>query len=296
MELRVLRYFLAVAREQNITAAAERLYLSQPTLSKQLMDLEKELGKKLFIRGNRKITLTEEGEFLRRHAQEIIDLTDKTESAFRQSDENITGDIYIGCGETEGMRMLIKAMKKLHKTYPDIHYHMYSGNDEDVAERLEKGLVDFGLFVGNTNLEKYNYLKLPYSDTWGLLMRNDHPLAEKQTVTPLDLQSIPILCSRQALEQNELSGWLGYDSKQLNIFSTHNLIRNVIIMVEEGLGCAISLSDLVNTNGTNLVFRPFEPAIKAELLLAWKKYQVFSKAAECFLKTLQTAMGETIDE
>lgn len=296
MELRVLRYFLAVAREQNITAAAERLYLSQPTLSKQLMDLEKELGKKLFIRGNRKITLTEEGEFLRRHAQEIIDLTDKTESAFRQSDESITGDIYIGCGETEGMRMLVKAMKKLHETYQDIHYHMYSGNDEDVAERLEKGLVDFGLFVGNTNLEKYNYLKLPYSDTWGLLMRNDHPLAEKQTVTPLDIQNIPILCSRQALEQNELSGWLGYDSKQLNIFSTHNLIRNVIIMVEEGLGCAISISNLVNTNGTNLVFRPFEPTIKAELLLAWKKYQVFSKAAECFLKTLQTAMGETDTE
>lgn len=293
MELRVLRYFLAVAREQNITAAAERLFLSQPTLSKQLMDLEKELGKKLFIRGNRKIKLTEEGEFLRRHAQEIIDLTDKTESAFRQSDESITGEIYIGCAETEGMRMLVKVMKTLQVAYTDIHYHTYSGNDEDVADRLDKGLVDFGLFVGNTNLDKYDYLKLPYSDTWGLLMRNDHPLAEKHTVTPLDLQNIPILCSRQALEQNELSGWLGYDSKQLNVFSTHNLIRNVIIMVEEGLGCAISISDLVNTNGTNLVFRPFDPTIKAELLLAWKKYQVFSKAAECFLKTLQTAMGES---
>lgn len=294
MELRVLRYFLAVAREQNITAAAERLYLSQPTLSKQLMDLEKKLGKKLFIRGNRKIKLTEEGEFLRRHAQEIIDLTDKTESAFRQSDESITGDIYIGCAETEGMRILVKLMKKLQVTYPDIHYHTYSGNDEDVADRLDKGLVDFGLFVGNTNLDKYDYLKLPYSDTWGLLMRNDHPLAEKETVTPFDIQNIPILCSRQALEQNELSGWLGYDSKQLNIFSTHNLIRNVIIMVEEGLGSAISISNLVNTNGTNLVFRPFEPTIKAELLLAWKKYQVFSKAAVCFLKKLQTAIGEKV--
>lgn len=167
MELRVLRYFLAVAREQNITAAAERLFLSQPTLSKQLMDLEKELGKKLFIRGNRKIKLTEEGEFLRRHAQEIIDLTDKTESAFRQSDESITGDIYIGCAETEGMRMLVKVMKTLQVAYPDIHYHTYSGNDEDVADRLDKGLLDFGLFVGNTNLDKYDYLKLPYSDTWG---------------------------------------------------------------------------------------------------------------------------------
>lgn len=294
MELRVLRYFLAVAREQNITAAAERLYLSQPTLSKQLMDLEKELGKKLFIRGNRKIKLTEEGEFLRRHAQEIIDLTDKTEAAFRQSDESITGDIYIGCAETEGMRMLVKVMKTLQVAYPDIHYHTYSGNDEDVADRLDKGLVDFGLFVGNTNLDKYDYLKLPYSDTWGLLMRNDHPLAKKQSITPMDIQNIPILCSRQALEQNELSGWLGYDSKQLNVFSTHNLIRNVIIMVEEGLGCAISISNLVNTNGTNLLFRPFEPLIKAELLLAWKKYQVFSKAAECFLKNIQTAMGEKV--
>lgn len=289
MELRVLRYFLAVAREENITAAAERLYVSQPTLSKQLMDLEKELGKTLFIRGNRKITLTDEGKFLRRHAQEIVDLADKTESAFRQTDDTVSGDVFIGCGETEGMRILVKAMKSLREAYPEIRYHMYSGNDEDVAEKLDKGLVDLGLFVGNTNLDKFNYLKLPASDIWGLLMRNDHPLAQKQTVTPLDMQSTPILCSRQALEQNELSGWLGYDSKQLNIFSTHNLIRNVIIMVEEDLGCAICLSDLVNTNGTNLVFRPFEPIIQAELVIAWKKYQVFSKPAECFLKKLQTS-------
>lgn len=293
MELRVLRYFLAVAREQNITAAAERLYLSQPTLSKQLMDLEKELGKKLFVRGNRKITLTEDGEFLRRHAQEIIDLADKTESAFRRSDESIAGDIYIGCGETEGMRMLIKVMKTLRVSYPEIRYHTYSGNDEDVAARLEKGLVDFGLFVGNTNLDKYNYIKLPVSDTWGLLMRNDNPLAKKSAVTPSDMKNISVLCSRQALEQNELSGWLGYDSKKLSIFSTHNLIRNVVIMVEEGLGSAICLSDLVNTNGTNLVFRPFEPMIKAELILAWKKYQVFSKAAECFLQNLNTVTNES---
>lgn len=290
MELRVLRYFLAVAREQNITAAAERLYLSQPTLSKQLMDLENELGKKLFTRGNRKITLTEEGEFLRQRAQEIVDLAEKTETAFRQSDDNVTGDVYIGCGETEGMRVLVKAMKTIHENFPDIHYHLYSGNDEDVAERIDKGLVDFGLFVGNTKLEKYNYIKLPVSDTWGLLMPKDHPLAVKPTISPTDMKDISILCSRQALEQNELSGWLGYDSKQLRIFSTHNLIRNVTIMVEEGLGCAICLSDLVNTNGTNLVFRPLEPTIKADLLIAWKKYRIFSKAAEHFLKYLQKTL------
>ena len=166
MELRVLRYFIEVAREQNITAAAERLHVTQPTLSKQLMDLEAELGKKLFIRGKRRTTLTEEGMFLFRRAQEIVDLADKTEGAFRSTDEAVTGDVSVGCGETEGMRIVIEAMKRLNDDCPDIRFHLYSGNDEDVSERLDSGLVDFGLFVGNTDLEKYDYIRLPASDTW----------------------------------------------------------------------------------------------------------------------------------
>ena len=282
-----MRYFLAVAREENITAAAESLHVTQPTLSKQLMDLEEELGAKLFERGKRKITLTEEGMFLRQRAQEIVDLADKTEASFKSSDKTVTGDVYIGCGETQGMREIIKVIKRVTDIYPDIRFHFYSGNDEDVSERLDKGLVDFGLFVGNTNLDKYDYFKLSVADTWGLLMRKDDALAANETIKPKDLDDITILCSRQALESNELSGWLGKDFSKLKILSTHNLLFNASLMVEEGLGCALAIDELVNTAERNLTFRPFEPTIKADLTFAWKKYQVFSKAAEIFLKYLQ---------
>lgn len=291
MELRVLRYYLAVAREQNITAAAERLHVTQPTLSKQLMDLEYELGKQLFIRGKRKITLTQEGEFLRQRAQEIVDLSDKTELAFKSGENTVIGDIHIGCGETEGMRTLIKVMKELNNDYPDIHFHLYSGNDEDVSERLNKGLVDFGLFVGHTNLDRYDYIRLPQSDTWGLLLRKDNRLATQATITPDDIKGERILCSRQALTSNELSGWLGEDFGKLNIVSTHNLIYNAMLMVEEGLGSALTIDGLVNTSDRNLMFIPFEPSLKADLLVAWKKHQVFSKAAEKFLEYLRRNMA-----
>lgn len=287
MELRVLRYFLAVAREENITAAAESLHVTQPTLSKQLMDLEYELGKKLFERGKRKITLTEEGIFLRKRAQEIIDLSDKMEATIKSSAQTISGDVFIGCGETQGMREIIKMMKKVNCDFPEIRYNLYSGNDEDVSERLDSGLVDFGLFVGNTHLDKYDYKKLPFADVWGLLLRNDSPLAKKKTIKPSDLDGVPILCSRQALTHNELSGWLGKDFKKLKIVSTHNLIYNASLMVEEGFGAALSIKGLINTADSNLVFRPFRPMIKADLIFAWKKYQVFSKPAEIFLKYIQ---------
>ena len=281
MELRVLRYFIEVAREQNITAAAERLYITQSTLSKQLMELETKLGKKLLVRGKRKTTLTEDGMFLFRRAQEIVDLADKTESAFKGNDEAITGDISIGCGETEGMQVIIDAMKHLNAIHPDIRFHIYSGNDEDVSERLDSGLVDFGLFVGNTDLDKYDYLKLPVSDVWGLVMRRDCPLAAVPTVKPSDIADTPLLCSRQALHSNELSGWLGYDFSKLRIISTHNLINNAALM-----GCALTIDKLVSPFDPILTFRPLEPTMRADLIFAWKKYQVFSKAADKLLDIL----------
>lgn len=290
MELRVLRYFIEVAREQNITAAAERLHVSQPTLSKQLADLEGELGKRFFIRGKRKTTLTDDGMFLFRRAQEIVDLADKTRSAFDSTEDIVTGDVYIGCGETEGMTVVIDAIKKITEKHPDIRFHLYSGNDEDVSERLDKGLVDFGLFVGRTDLVKYDHIQLPVSDIWGLLMRNDCPLAQNETVKPEDMKKVPILCSRQALHSNELSGWLGYDFSRLDILSTHNLVYNAALMVKAGLGCALSIEGLINTNGTELTFRRLEPKMEADLFFAWKKYQVFSKASEAFLRYLQSSL------
>ncbi|MCQ4636506.1 LysR family transcriptional regulator [Anaerovorax odorimutans] len=288
MELRVLRYFLAVAREETISGAAEALHVTQPTLSRQLMDLEEELGKKLFIRGNRKVTLTEEGMFLRKRAQEITDLVDKTASDFQMSDELISGDVYIGGGETDAMRLVARAVKELRKTQPNIQYHIFSGNGDDVAERLETGLLDFGVLIEPADIKKYDYLKLPYTDTWGLLMRKDSPLAASDTIRPEDLWDLPLLCSRQTLVRNELSGWLGDAFEKLNIITTYNLIYNAGLMVEEGIGYAMCLDKLVNTTGdSKLCFRPLEPRLEAGLDIVWKKYQVFSKAAEKFLEQVQ---------
>ena len=288
MELRVLRYFLAVAREQSITAAAETLHITQPTLSKQLRELEEELGKKLFSRGTRKITLTEEGMFLRKRAQEIVELADKTEADFAAGVGSISGDIFIGSGETGAVRYLGRTLYKMRSRYPGIRFHLFSGNGEDVSDRLDKGLIDFALFVGMTDLKKYDYLKLPYHHRWGLILRKDDPLAAHEAVTPEMLMNVPILCSRQALIQNELSGWLGRPFEELNPVGTYNLIYNAAIMVEEGLGCAVCIDKLLDTSGDSAVcFRPFEPAIDAELFIAWKKYQFFSAAAGKFLEMLQ---------
>lgn len=292
MELRVLRYFLAVVREGSITAAAQSLHMTQPTLSKQLMELEDELGKQLFVRGKHRVRLTEAGEFMYRRAQEIVDLADRTRTALRSQDGTIAGDISIGCGETEGMRVLIHAMKALIADHPHVRFHLYSGNDEDVSARLEKGLVDFGLFVGNTDLSGYDFLRLPVADTWGLVLQQTHPLAQKTYITPDDMRGLALLCSRQTLERNELSGWLGDDFQSLNVVSTHNLIGNAVLMVQEGVGCAVTISGLINTRGTGIVFRPFAPEIRAELVVAWKKHPAFSAPARAFLQYLQSTIAQ----
>ena len=290
MDIRVLRYFLAVVREESISGAAASLHLTQPTLSRQLMELEDELGVKLLNRGkkNRQVTLTAEGMMLRKRAEEIVTLADKTLAEFDTSDEVVSGDIYVGGGETNAMRLIAKIGKKLQADYPLIRYHLFSGNGDDVAERLDKGLLDFGLFIGSVNMERYNYLQLPATDTWGLLMRKDSPLAGKESILPEDLESIPLIISRQSMTQNELSGWSGRDFNSLNIVATYNLIYNASLMVDEGFGYAVCLDKLIpSADNNSFCFRPLEPQLKAHVNIAWKKYQVFSKAAEKFLDALQ---------
>lgn len=289
METRVLRYFLAVAREETISGAAEVLHISQPTLSRQLTEFEDRLGVKLFIRGNRKITLTEEGLFLRKRAQEILDLIDKTEAEFNASDEIISGDVYIGGGETDAMRIIAKTVYKLRQDYPNIHYHLFSGNADDVTEKLDNGLLDFGVLIEPSDVKKYDFLHLSAKDTWGLVMRTDSPLAKLEYITPKDLFGLPLLCSRQSLVRNEISGWLGDDFEKLNIITTYNLIYNAALMVDEGVGYALTLDKLVNISSlnSNLCFKPLFPKLEAGLSIVWKKYQVFSKVAEIFLKALQ---------
>lgn len=287
MELRVLRYFLAVVREETISGAAETLHVTQPTLSRQFKELEEELGKKLFIRGKRKVSLTEDGLLLRRRAQEIVELADQTEAAFHSSNEFVSGDVHIGGGETDGMRLIARAAKRMERKYPEVRYHLFSGNADDVTDRLDKGLLDFGVLIEPVDKKKYDYIKLPAFDTWGVLMRRDSPYASRESLSPEDLPGLPLICSRQSLVQNELSGWLGKEFEQLNIVATYNLLYNASLMVDEGLGCALCLDRIVNTAGSSLCFKPLVPRFEVGLIMVWKKYQVFSKAAGKFMEVLQ---------
>lgn len=288
MELRVLQYFLAVTREQSISGAAESLFLSQPTLSRQLKELEEELGKQLFIRGNRRVTLTEEGMILRKRAEEIMELVKKAEDEISQSDELIAGDITIGTGETDGVRFLARAAQNLQKDYPLIHLHIVSGDKATVIEDLDRGLIDFGVIFGDVDTSKYEHIRLPYKDIWGVMMRRDSPLAEKEEITATDLMDVPLIISRQAFQNNDFLEFFSCGRENLNIVATYNLLFNGSVMVDEGMGYAICFDKIVNVSGDgNLCFRPLSPKITASMSIVWKKYQVHSKVTERFLDKLR---------
>ena len=292
MDIRVLQYFLAVAREESITRAAETLRMTQPPLSRQLRDLEDELGKKLLIRGSKKVTLTEDGMLLRKRAEEMIDLMEKTKAELTSSDENISGEIYIGGGETDAVSLFAQTAGKLQKKYPQIHYHIYSGDAEIVMEKLDKGLIDFGLLVGPVDVSRYDYMRLPISDIWGVLMRKDAPLAEKDVICAEDLWDKPLILSHQAYSGSDISVWLGKDAHRLNVVMTYNLIYNAAHFVKTGFGYAITLDKLINTTGNSeLRFRPLYPTLEAGLCIVWKKYQVFSRASKQFLNQLRAEFG-----
>lgn len=284
MELRVLQYFLTVTREQSILGAAQALHLSQPTLSRQLREMEEELGKQLFIRSNRKITLTEEGMLLRKRAEEILSLVDRTKDEISLSDEVIAGDIHIGAGESEGIRFLARAAKALQEEYPLVHFHNVSGDRVTVMEDLDKGLLDFGILFGEIDSSKYESLKLPYTERFGVLMRRDDPLARKETVTSADLADKPLIVSRQPLGDSSMLR--GLDERQ--VVATYNLLFNGSIMVEEGMGYAICFDHIINVSGDSpLCFRPLEGQPEIEMHVVWKKYQVFTKAGQKFLDKLR---------
>lgn len=295
-----MRYFLTVAREGNITKAADVLHVTQPTLSRQLKDLEQELGKKLFIRSSHSIILTDEGMLLRNRAEEIVNMVDKLEAEFSSMEETIGGDIYIGGGETEAMKHIARVAKDVQVRYSNIRYHLYSGNEEDITERLDKGLLDFGILIQPADISKYNYLNIPAKDVWGVVMRRDSPLALKESIQAADLLNAPLICSRQAMKQtfskNEFSDWFGEDFHKLNIVTTYNLAYNAAIMVEEGIGYAITLDKIVNTStNSNLCFRPLQPRLESGLNIVWKKHHVLSAAADAFLKELQGEFSQTLN-
>ncbi len=291
MELRVLQYFLAVTREQSISGAAESLFLSQPTLSRQLKELEEELGKQLFIRGSRRVTLTEEGMILRKRAEEIMELVKKAEDEITQSDEIIAGDITVGTGETDGMRFLIKAAHSLQNDHPLIHFNIISGDSTTVLEELDKGLIDFGIIFGEVDASKYEYIELPYKDIWGVMMRRDSPLAEKSEISVGDLADKPLIVSRQAFQTAVFRDVFPCGQEKLNIVATYNLLFNGSLMVDEGMGYAICFDKVINVSGdSNLCFRPLSPRIEASMSIVWKKYQVHSKVTELFLSKLRESI------
>lgn len=287
MELRLLQYFLAVAREESITKAAEVLHVTQPTLSRQMMELEAELGTALFIRTNRKTVLTENGLRLRQRAEEIVELVGKTEAEFLSESGCIDGDVYIGGGETDAMRLIAKTAHQLHEKHPDIYYHLYSGNALDVMEKLDKGLLDFGVLIEPVDKSKYEYLRLPAVDTWGVLMRKDSPYAALSGISAKTLRELPLICSRQSLANGDFTDWLGQNLKELRLIGSYNLVYNASLMVAEGLGYALCLDKLVNVDTGDLCFRPLQPKMEAKLILVWKKHQMFSRAAEVFLSALR---------
>lgn len=290
MEIRVLRYFLEIAREENMTRAAQRLHVSQPALSKQMKDLEEELGRKLFRRGSASIHLTDEGMLLRKRAEDILAMVDKTAEEFANLDEVTGGEVYIGCAESFQIRYLAEIIKGFRERYPLLKYHILSGDTAQVTERLDRGLLDFAAIVEPPNLQKYNYIELPIADTWGVVMRKDHPLAEKSFVTVDDLSGLPLLSSPQSLEA-DFPRWCGEKLDKLNIVGTVNLFYNGTVFVRTGDCLLLTFEHLADTGrDSELCFRPLEPALASKMYIIWKKYQVFTPIAELLLDEIKARL------
>ena len=290
IETRLLRYFLAVAREQNITKAARSLFITQSTLSKQMMDLEKQLGKQLFVRGKRSITLTEDGIFLRNRAREILNLMESTEAALQAKAGTLSGDVFLGCGETAAMDMIADIIEEFHRQHPDVKFHTYSGDADAVIERIDKGLCDMGLLLGPIRREQYDYLNIHEKDVYGLLMPKNCPLASQEAVNIDQLKSLPIILADQTFYGHQDLDWFGSDYSVFNVVATYNLIYNATFLVEHGVGYALCLDRLVNTMGRNLTFRPIVPELSLDLYIVTKKHQTFSPAAKAFYQRILAAV------
>ena len=285
MELRVLKYFLVVAREENITRAAALLHVTQPTLSRQLMGLEEELGVKLFRRGKYHVTLTEDGMLLRRRAQEIVELAEKTAQEFQRQEKKLTGDISIGTGESDSMADLSRKIAAFRAEHPLVRFHIYSATADEIQERLEKGLLDLGMLIEPVDIGRYEFVRLPQRDRWGVLVDQGHPLAGKKFITPEDLLGVPLLLPRRERVQQELSGWFGDQFDEIEVAATYNLILNAANMIRNGVGAALGF--LIGNLTDELKFVPLSPPMETGSVLVWKKEQAFSPAAAEFLRSLR---------
>lgn len=292
MEIRVLRYFLTVVREEGINRAAEVLHITQPTLSRQLSQLEEEVGVKLFHRGARKITLTNEGILLRRRAEEILSLVDRTERELVEQEELVDGRIVIGCGELAAVQVLPEIIETFHEKYPLVTYDIFTGNADLVKEQMEKGLIDIGVLLEPINIEKFDFIRLAGKERWVVLMRPDAPLADKEAVSARDLENLPIILPRRTNVQNELTNWLGDSFQTMQVLFTSNLSTNSAIMVQKGLAYSIVIEGSVPFwNKEKIAYRPLCPELTANSVLAWKKQQPFSLAATKFIEHIKCFLG-----
>ena len=281
MELRVLRYFLAVAREENITKAAALLHLTQPTLSRQLMQLEEELGVQLFQRSRYHIILTDEGMLLRRRAQELVELADKTAQEFRK-DPELRGEISIGSGDLEGMSLLAEQLTSFQRLHPQVTYQLYSGNADNIKERIEGGTLDLGLLLEPVDISKYDVIRLPVKEQWGVHVREDSPLAGKESVTAKDLAGVPLILTQRGLVQKELERWFGPYGGQLQAAATGNLPYNMAQLARAGMGAFLTIR--LRCDYQDLRFLPLSPPLEAGTVLAWKKAETFPPAMAALLE------------
>lgn len=292
MEIRVLRYFLTVVREESITKASEVLHITQPTLSRQLSQMEEEIGVKLFHRGTRKISLTNEGILLRRRAEEILQLVDKTEKELAEQEEQVEGKISIGCGEIASVQLLSDLFRSFREKYPRVTFDLFTATADMVKEQMDKGLLDIGLLLEPVDIEKYDYIRLDIKENWVVLMRPDDPLAEKKSVTASDLASLPLILPRRISVKNELANWFGHYYDNLNVVFTSNLNTNGAIMVSNGLAYSIAIEGAISLcDREKIAYRPLAPELTATSVLAWKRSQPFSPATTKFIEFAKCFLG-----
>lgn len=295
MEIRVLRYFLAVVREEGINRAAEVLHITQPTLSRQLSSLEEEVGVKLFHRGAKKITLTNEGILLRRRAEEILALVDRTERELMEQDELVEGRIVIGGGELAAMQMLPEIIETFRETYPLVTFDIFTGNADLVKEQMEKGLIDIGVLLEPVDMEKFDFIRLKGKERWVVLMRPDDPLAAKNAVSPKDLENMPLILPRRTNVQNELSNWFQDSFQEKQVLFTSNLATNSALMVQRGLAYSIVIEGSVPFwDKEKIAYRSLSPELTASSVFAWKKQQPFGLAATKFIEYMKCFLGITM--
>ena len=291
MEIRTLRYFLAVAREENMSRAADLLHVTQPTLSKALKSLEDELGKKLFTRRSFSISLTEEGVLLRNRAEDLVSMADKIEQEFISLDDISGGDIYFGLAESWQIRHLAGEIREFKKKYPDLRYHITSGDTEQVTEKLDKGLLDFAAIFETPDERKYSYIPFPEADYFGAVVPADSELAKKERITAEDLEGLPLFTSEQSWE-NDIRPWAKERFSCLKLDGSFRLAYNGSMFAREGLGVLLTLNNLIDTSPeSGLVFRPLYPRLEMTMYLIWNKYQSFTPIAERFMKQIQTSFS-----